>query len=125
MKVEFYKIEKKVFNRIINLTIFVKKGYVKKIEDPELKELFSQVDERTGLSKNGDTKIWHQRDIDLKRKDQRLGIRDCGELFDEIKEKGYCMLDPLFSPCDSKEELIDLLQQAIHIIEDMGEGELK
>lgn len=111
MKIDIYGLEKKVFNRTIKLSIIVKAG--KKIEDLDI----------DGMDK--DTIINYRNTFNLKRKDQRLGILDCSVVCDEIKENGYYMTDPIFSPCESKEEVIDLLTQAIQIIENMGLGELK
>lgn len=123
MKVEGYNIEKRFFNRKIHLTLMVKKG--KKIEDPEIKKLLEHVNERTPLKNNGDFQVWHRMTFDLKRKDQRLGIEDCNVTFDEIKDKGYFVSDPLFEPQSCKDELLDLLERAAHIIKNMGEGEPK
>jgi len=110
MKIDIYGLEKKVFNRTIKLSIIVKAG--KKIEDLDIDGIEGEL-------------VYYRNTFNLKRKDQRLGIQNCSTVYDEIKENGYYMTDPIFSPCESKEELVNLLTQAIQVIEKMGLGELK
>jgi len=109
MKIDIYGLEKKVFNRTIKLSIIVKAG--KKIEDLDIDGIEGEL-------------VHYRNTFNLKRKDQRYGILDCGIVYDEIKENGYFFTDPIFCPCSAKEELHDLLTQAIQIIENMGVGEL-